>query len=267
MKRISAGTLSFFADILSVVLIALLLSAATFWFIQRPVFLLRHVDVVIEGNKEAVSVEEVAQALKGNLHGNYFTASLGSAAASLKDIPWVKDVAIVREWPNSLQIELVLHEPIAIWGDGKLLAKDGTIFVANPDVADPNGQLPRINGPEQKRMRIYDQYRRFEAVCEQYGYHVVSLDLEDFGGWIVRFKRPDGKTLKLTLKEGDSPEALDEKLKEVILNLPRLKDRLGGEPLEMDARYAKGVAVVKPAVEQETDEDMEHLPGVSKDGR
>ena len=241
------------------VLIALLLSAATFWFIQRPVFLLRHVDVVIEGNKEAVSVEEVAQALKGNLRGNYFTASLGSAAASLKDIPWVKDVAIVREWPNSLQI--------AIWGDGKLLAKDGTIFVANPDVADPNGQLPRINGPEQKRMRIYDQYRRFEAVCEQYGYRVVSLDLEDFGGWIVRFKRPDGKALKLTLKEGDSPEALDEKLKEVILSLPRLKDRLGGEPLEMDARYAKGVAVVKPAAEQETDEDMEHLPGESKDGR
>ncbi len=120
MKRISAGTLSFFADTLSVVLIALLLSAATFWFIQRPVFLLRHVDVVIEGNREAVSVEEVAQALKGNLRGNYFTASLGSAAASLKDIPWVKDVAIVREWPNSLQIELVLHEPIAIWGDGKI---------------------------------------------------------------------------------------------------------------------------------------------------
>ena len=75
------------------------------------------------------------------------------------------------------------------------------------------------------------------------------------------------RAVRLTLKEGDSPEALDEKLKEVILNLPRLKDRLGGEPLEMDARYAKGVAVVKPAAEQETDEDMEHLPGVSKDGR
>lgn len=227
MKRISAGTLSFFADILSVVLIALLLSAATFWFIQRPVFLLRHVDVVIEGNKEAVSVEDVAQALKGNLRGNYFTASLGSAAASLKDIPWVKDVAIVREWPNSLQIELMLHEPIAIWGDGKLLAKDGTIFVANPDVADPNGSCPGLTDPSSSGcgfMISTAGLKRYASSTDiasfLWTWKISAAGSSDLSGLTER-------PLNLTLKEGDSPEALDEKLKEVILNLPRLERSSG----------------------------------------
>ena len=266
MKKITPGTLSLISDLLGVGLILFLLSAGCLWFISRPIFLLRSIDVQIEGNRDAIRAREVANALKDSLSGTYFTVDLGRAAESLEKLPWVRDVAVSREWPNQLRIELILHQPIAIWGDGKVLAKDGTIFVANEEVAENGTELPHINGPEKMRMKIFEQYHNFESVCSEFGYKVVSLDLEDFGGWVLRFRKPEGKIMKLTLKESATSEEMVKKLRDIIQSLPEIKTRVGGEPLEFDARYTKGIAVVKPQTETDI-EAPEALPGERKDGR
>ena len=94
MRRWSASTFSLFADVFGVLFILLILSSAVYWFVQRPVFLLKGVDVQVEGNKDAINVKDVAQVLDGHIHGNYFTADLSEIAEQLKRIPWVRDVSI-----------------------------------------------------------------------------------------------------------------------------------------------------------------------------
>ncbi|MFR5390972.1 cell division protein FtsQ/DivIB [Parasutterella sp.] len=100
MRRWSASTFSLFADVFGVLFTLLILTSAVYWFVQRPVFLLKGVDVQVEGNKDAINVKDVAQVLDGHIHGNYFTADLSEIADQLKRIPWVRDVSIGRVWPN-----------------------------------------------------------------------------------------------------------------------------------------------------------------------
>lgn len=119
MRRWSASTFSLFADVFGVLFILLILTSAVYWFVQRPVFLLKGVDVQVEGNKDAINVKDVAQVLDGHIHGNYFTADLSEIADQFKRIPWVRDVSIGRVWPNQLQATLYLHHPIAVWGRRK----------------------------------------------------------------------------------------------------------------------------------------------------
>ena len=52
MRRWSASTFSLFADVFGVLFILLILTSAVYWFVQRPVFLLKGVDVQVEGNKD-----------------------------------------------------------------------------------------------------------------------------------------------------------------------------------------------------------------------
>ena len=105
MRRWSASTFSLFADVFGVLFTLLILTSAVYWFVQRPVFLLKGVDVQVEGNKDAINVKDVAQVLDGHIHGNYFTADLSEIADQLKRIPWVRDVSIGRVWPNQLQAD------------------------------------------------------------------------------------------------------------------------------------------------------------------
>lgn len=83
MRRWSASTFSLFADVFGVLFILLVLTSAVYWFVQRPVFLLKGVDVQVEGNKDAINVKDVAQVLDGHIHGNYFTADLSRSPISL----------------------------------------------------------------------------------------------------------------------------------------------------------------------------------------
>ncbi|MFQ7008195.1 MAG: hypothetical protein ACLRRK_06315 [Parasutterella sp.] len=69
MRRWSASTFSLFADVFGVLFTLLILTSAVYWFVQRPVFLLKGVDVQVEGNKDAINVKDVAQVLDGHIHG------------------------------------------------------------------------------------------------------------------------------------------------------------------------------------------------------
>ena len=205
MRRWSASTFSLFADVFGVLFTLLILTSAVYWFVQRPVFLLKGVDVQVEGNKDAINVKDVAQVLDGHIHGNYFTADLSEIADQLKRIPWVRDVSIGRVWPNQLQATLYLHRPIAVWGDEKLLAEDGTLFVANQEIAESKGALPKIFGPVDRRMEIYKQYQAFEDTCKKLGYDVTSLTYSEYSGWTLHFKRPEGKVIKLVQQKRQRP--------------------------------------------------------------
>ena len=263
MKSGSTRTFNLLTELCGILVVLMLIAAGVYWFIQRPVFLLRSVDVNIDGNKEAVTLPLLAQMLRGRIVGNYFTVDISELRDTLKTIPWVKEVSVTRVWPNKLDIDLRLHKPVAIWGGSEILAEDGTIFEGNQAVAESSGRLPQIEGPKTKRMDIYKQYLVFEGICKRYGFDVTSLSFSEFGGWVLRFGRPGQLVKKIVFKTDEKPDHMERILESVLKDIPKISNYFGAEPTDMDARYNKGVAVVRPQpqapVEPETSE--------SKDGR
>ncbi len=253
----STRTFNFLTDTMAVVIILILLCWGIHWAAQKPVFWLRGIDVEVQGNKEAVSARLVADQLKGAVTGTYFTANLDAVRDKLVDIPWVKNVSVYREWPNRLKIVLRLHRPVAVWGNDRLMAEDGTVFVANQALAEETqGPLPKIFGPVERDAEIYQRYLDFEKICKDHGYEMASLNLSELAGWNLSFKKPQArKNIEITFKASESPSEMDKKLDEILTGMPRIKDYFGAMPSKLDARYEKGFAVVKPEEEPETAEE------------
>lgn len=84
------------------------------------------------------------------------------------------------------------------------------------------------------------------------------------GNWITGIK-----LIKLVLKKGENSAQMDERLIKIIESLPAISAQIGAEPTELDARYEKGIAVLKPAPEEETvsPEDTVQDTGDKKNGR
>ena len=72
MSKWSDKTFNFLTDFVSILIILVLLVFAAWWAIQKPVFWLRGIDVVVHGNQEAITAPVVAEKLKGKISGTFY---------------------------------------------------------------------------------------------------------------------------------------------------------------------------------------------------
>ncbi len=70
-----------------------------------------------------------------------------------RDIGWLREVRVHREWPNALRFELEEQVPVARWNDDRLLNAQGEPFSFAP-VTPPEG-LPDLSGPEGSGLRCW----------------------------------------------------------------------------------------------------------------
>lgn len=252
--------MNFLSDAMLMLVVLALLATGLVWLSHKPIFWLRGIDVEVLGNQEAITAPALVEHLKDKVSGTYFTADIESLATELKKLPWVKKASVYRQWPNKLKLSLMLHHPLAVWGDDQLLAEDGTIFVANQDLVDSS--LPKIFGPEEKSAEIYELYLELDKTCKESNYEMASLSFSQLSGWLVSFRKPNGKNVEVVFKSSEKPTNMERKLKEIMIGLPKMTEYFGAQPERIDARYHKGVAVAKP----EPPQIAEETEGTGKDG-
>ena len=71
-------------------------------------------------------------------------------------MPWVRKVALRRQWPQRLEVTIEEHAPLARWNDAALVNTDGEVFVADYD-----GELPQFAGPDGRAAEIAARYREW----------------------------------------------------------------------------------------------------------
>jgi cell division protein FtsQ len=224
------------AVFLALVAMALFAWGAVAWTVRQPAFALHR--VVVEGSLARASPAHIETVIREELKGTFFTLSLADARASLRRVPWVKSVALRRQWPDRLVVTIVEHEPLARWNDAGLVDTEGEIFNAVFD-----GELPQFVGPDGSSAEIALRYREFGAALESRSLAIEQVRLSPRGGWQLRTM--GGAHLAIEL--GRSVPG--ERLSRFILYYPRTVGALnrGGTRVEyVDLRYRNGFAVRVP---------------------
>lgn len=264
MKRWSDNTFRALTDFCWTLIVLIMLCASLWWLIQRPYFWLRGIDVSVVGNTSVISSQTVAEKLRGNVTGTYFTADIRRIRDAVVDIPWVKDVSVTRVWPNRIAVELVLHKAVALWGDGEVLTESGKIFVTNTAVADSDGTLPRLKGPEKEAAVIYERFLAMEKIGRKYDTTVRSLEMDEFKGWTLGIKRGQSAGTDIVFGTLETEVGMEGKLSRILAELPKMKAYFGAEPTRIDARYDRRVAVVRP---EAAPEEIDGIVSDEKNGR
>jgi cell division protein FtsQ len=172
-------SLNAIAATLAAIAFALLLWGAIAWAVRQPLFAFR--EVVVTGRLEHASPAHLEAVVRDELTGTFFTMNLDRARASLSQVPWVRSVALRRQWPGRLEVTIEEHVPLARWNDEALLDADGVVFAADFD-----GELPQLAGPDARAAEVASRYREWSALLAPLSLTLDAVMLSARGGWQLR---------------------------------------------------------------------------------
>lgn len=231
------------ASTLCVLVAAALLWAGIGWVVRQPVFALR--EVVFTGQLSRASAAHLEAVVREELIGTFFTMDLHRARSALTQVPWVRNVALRRQWPHRLEVDVEEHAPLARWNDGSLVNDRGEVFVAGW-----KGDLPAFEGPEGRSAEMMGQYDAWAARLAPLALTVSTLRLSPRGSWQIQATGPQGH-LTIELGRDDT----DARLARFVAVQPRTLGtlaRAGTRVDYVDLRYRNGFAARVPQFREKT---------------
>ena len=185
--------------------------------------------VVFVGDPGRISradLDAFAQAIEGAPSGS---ASLAAVREAARRIPWVRDAAVRRRFPDAIEVSFETHEVLARWAEGGLVSTRGDLFNG-----DHTGFLPLFRGPATAAPRMAQDYPAIANALAPLAAAIVELRVTPRGAWQVALD--SGLALEL------GREDIVPRLERFAAAYPRLPaGALDGKLA--DLRYNNGFAV------------------------
>lgn len=224
------GGLAFFLFIIG--FIVWLFSAAINWMTDANRLPLSQ--LVIQGELHYLSTEDVRQAILQLDHmGSFMTQNVNEIQHVLEDLPWVARASVRKQWPETIKVFLVEHQPAAVWNQRYLVNTNGDVFQA--PAQQINGQnLVELTGPENSSREMLAALQEMQPRLQFAGFDIATLAFNERRAW--RIWLTNGVRLEL------GREARMERLERFIRLYPELEQQ--GKAIEyVDMRYDTGAAV------------------------
>lgn len=189
--------------------------------------------VVVTGDLEHVSRDELMSVISGSISGGFLWLDLQAIRQPLERLPWVHRAVVRRQWPDSIEVRVIEQRAIAAWGDSAYLNHAGEVF--QPEGAVPADRLPALAGPPGSQGEVMMRYKQVQERLQPLGLTVVALDMNARGGLLATLAGGG----ELVLGRSDLEARLDRL--ELIYRRQLLPRR--GEMARVDLRYSHGAAV------------------------
>lgn len=189
--------------------------------------------VQVDGRFERVSAHEVRAAIASHVDAGFFGVDLDAIRRAAEGLPWVAHALVRKRWPDTLQVRVREHRPMARWSDGRLIDRHGRLF----RVDGPHGVqgLPRLSGPDRRVAAVIEQYRRMRELLAGTGLEIVQVHLSERGAWRLEVDR--GFSVRL------GRDATGERLQRFAAVWDSLRRQREAPLTHVDLRYRNGLAV------------------------
>jgi cell division protein FtsQ len=222
------------ALILAFVSAVAILSASMMAFARQPMFMFRKVEV---SNVSRADFAHIANVVRREIKGTFFTQDLNLIRSALKKVPWVKTAGLYRQWPNRLGIAIEEYVPFATWNDTALVTEEGTVFYA-----PYNGELPTLRGGrDEDAGLVVENFKAWREKLATKKTRLSGVTYSSRGSWSLMARDAQGE---FTIELGkDAPvERLDRMLSVYPQTVGAL--RYAGQSVSaIDCRYKDGLAV------------------------
>lgn len=233
-------SLNLLANILLTGVLLALIYTVGIKVLALPFFSLREVRIEAVDNGQVsntnlmhVTRNQVEQVIQNSVNGNFIMIDLNILQKAFMELPWVRSVKILRDWPPALNILLEEHKPLAFWGEAALVNTNGEVFHAMMD----NARLPIFIGPDKSSQLITQQYHIFNKLLRPTGYSIAEIVLTPRHAWHIRLNT--GIWLRLGRKQ------IVQRLKRYVAVYRQYHESLDwyDNSVYVDLRYANGLAV------------------------
>jgi cell division protein FtsQ len=141
---------------------------------------------------------------------------------------------VQRVWPQTVRVQIEEQQPVARWHGAGFLNLHGEAFF--PEQAQPDIELPWLDGPDGQEQRVLERYRRVSTRLAPLGLQVQRLQVDGRRAWELQLA--DDVVLKLGRAQPW------QRLQRFVRAWPSVfADRLA-ELHTVDLRYSNGFSVL-----------------------
>ncbi len=206
-----------------------MLYGAIHYAVHLPGLLPLH-SVRLSAAPQRVIAEEVLQAVRGEVNGNFLTVDIEQLRQALEKLPWVRNVSIRREFPDRLTVALEEHQAVARWNGAALVNTHGEVFDAFS-----KAQLPEFIGQDGASLEVAQRYGEFRQQLAALNLQVAQLALSPRHAWQLRLS--NGMVLELGREE------MQQRLARFVAGYPYSLAAQADSVRYVDLRYRNGFAV------------------------
>ena len=123
----------------------------------------------------AADLDRLAAGLRGRQARD---VALPEVREAVNRLPWVRDCAVRRRFPDVLEVAVEVHAPLARWDDTRLVSVRGEVFTAEYD-----GELPRFSGPEGTAAEMTAAWKRIREAAAPLASPVAEIRLTERRAW------------------------------------------------------------------------------------
>jgi cell division protein FtsQ len=216
------------SSVLGVVVFVGGLMTAGRWVLNRPVE-----RVVVNGEFERVSADQLEAVLRKAMGKGFLAADLRAIQEQVAGLPWVATARVSRQWPDTLDVTVTEEQPAARWGEDGLLNAQGRLFIRH--TTHIPAELPRLSGPEGSEAEVAARYVAIHEKLVERGLGVAALELDGRGAWTMLLSNGIGVRL--------GSQEVDVRLARFFEALDTVVGPVAVDVQFVDMRYTNGFSV------------------------
>lgn len=187
----------------------------------------------VKGEFTHVDQRDVQAMVEPLINGGILSLNLAKIRHQLELDPWIEQVAVSRQWPGGLVINVVEEVAIARWGGHGFLNSRGEML----EIGDNSDlmHLPLLQGEVHTERSLMKAYREVAQLLQPSNLKIVALKRDVRGAWWLSLENG----LELVVGRGQVMEKMRRFLVVWELALKMQVERIA----RVDIRYDNGVAV------------------------
>ena len=214
------------------------------WFFSQPNFHLKYLILNISSdNVQHVKPKELKKLVIMELNGTALTTDLGPIYKSVLSHPWIKEATVRRIWPNKILVNLVEHNIIGVWSDGRFVTQAGKLLQFDKRQSESinkekNCFLLKLDGPNETVTAVLDKARMISKKAIKVGLQTTGVQLTNQYDWRVFFS--NGMKMELGGENLETP--LEKRLDNFFNSIAWVRKKIKKDLISVDLRYAQGFA-------------------------
>lgn len=190
--------------------------------------------VNVAASFERITAEQLRLVIAKTPERSFFRLEASQIKQNIEQMPWVESAHVVKHWPDTLQITVKEHVPVAVWNDEALLSRAGEVFFVGQ--GEMGSELPRLFGEDDQAKQIWEDFVSYNQLLKPVGHEIAKAEVNERGAWQLVLRNG----LELVLGT-DQHEARIVRLAETWDALLAESEKL---PEKVDLRYSNGYVVV-----------------------
>ena len=214
------------------------------WFFSQPNFHLKYLILNISSdNVQHVKPKELKKLVIMELNGTALTTDLGPIYKSVLSHPWIKEATVRRIWPNKILVNLVEHNIIGVWSDGRFVTQAGKLLQFDKLQSESinkekNCFLLKLDGPNETVTAVLDRASMISKKASKVGLQTTGVQLTSQYDWRVFFS--NGMKMELGGENLGTP--LEKRLDNFFNSIAWVRKKIKKDLISVDLRYAHGFA-------------------------